>query len=306
MNFPRITAYVIVLALFGCSTASITPAPAPSAEPTEATSTGLTEASRAAVLAIVAKSSCRTFEWGHDQGQAPAGYTKGMALTYGKAVCDFKKGTKHAQLISKPFDGTFSSKADEAKRDRYDGLSYLNSLFEEVDLTNDGTDLERFRNTYLLEMGLGMQESSGRHCCGRDPGPKYTDPVEVEAGAWQTSFNSLESVRLRSAEAAAVMSGIYSDYKAGKRDCLLKDFQEGVNCNGGNWTDIGTGPGKDFQAYSKACPAFAADWATVVLRFNSGSNGHYGPILNRIVDISGECGEMLAQIESVSDCGGAK
>ena len=51
------------------------------------------------------------------------------------------------------------------------------------------TPLERLRRLFVLLLGLGMRESSGRFCEGRDRSANNTSADTAEAGLFQMSFD---------------------------------------------------------------------------------------------------------------------
>ena len=51
------------------------------------------------------------------------------------------------------------------------------------------TPVERLRRSFALLLGLGMRESSGRYCEGRDRSANNTGADTAEAGLFQMSFD---------------------------------------------------------------------------------------------------------------------
>jgi hypothetical protein len=66
-------------------------------------------------------------------------------------------------------------------KDSVDALSWYNSNFKGIGLTNEGGP-DTLRDLYLLALGLGMRESSGQYCEGRDTSATNTDSATAEAG----------------------------------------------------------------------------------------------------------------------------
>jgi hypothetical protein len=62
-----------------------------------------------------------------------------------------------------------------------------------------------------------------------------------------------------------------------------------------NW---GTGDGKEFQRLTKACPAFAAEFAAVTLR---NRRKHWGPISAKKAETLRDCDTMLRGVQSLVD-----
>jgi len=137
-----------------------------------------------------------------------------------------------------------------------------------------------------------MRESSGEHCVGRDASATNTSSDSAEAGAWQTSYDS----HTRSPE----LPKLFDKYRADTSGCLLSTFAEGVSCSASDWKNWGTGAdGLAYQKLNKECPAFAAEYAAVMLRVNGGTKGHYGPLRTKAAEIRPECDEMLHEVQKV-------
>jgi hypothetical protein len=106
-------------------------------------------------------------------------------------------------------------------------------------------------------IGLGMRESSGRYCAGRDTSEENTSADTAEAGLFQMSWNAHA--------ASPLIEQLFSDYSSNP-DGFLSIFQEGVSCTHGDYANYGDGDGAAFQQLCKSCPAFAAQAAAVGLR----------------------------------------
>jgi hypothetical protein len=79
---------------------------------------------------------------------------------------------------------------------------------------------------------------------------------------------------------------------------FVEIFKQGVRCSASDLENFGTGAGKEFQRLSKACPAFAAEFAAVGLRH---VRTHWGPINRREVELRTECDAMLRAVQTVVD-----
>ena len=55
-------------------------------------------------------------------------------------------------------------------------------------MPNDKDGIDTLRHTYALMIGLGMRESSGAFCTGRDTSQNFNQADSAEAGLFQTSF----------------------------------------------------------------------------------------------------------------------
>lgn len=94
----------------------------------------------------------------------------------------------------------------------------------------------------------------------------------AEAGLFQTS----RGVNKASPE----LKKLFDLYTSKKRDCMLPVFQGNLTCkikksHNAKCPDatsdiVGTGEGADWQRLAKVCPAFAAQYAAIVLRKSGG------------------------------------
>ena len=173
-----------------------------------------------------------------------------------------------------------------------DALAWYADEFTALGMSNNQTGLDTFRHSYTLLIGLGITESSGQHCLGRDLlGPNQTSST-AEAGAWQTSWDS------HTAHAELVQ--LFNYYRSHSTECELNTFQEGVICSPSDWKNWGTeSDGLEFQQTQKACPAFATEYAAILLRLQGGSSGHFGPLRKKTVEISPECDTLLGKIQNL-------
>jgi hypothetical protein len=235
-------------------------------------------AALAQITQIAAGSEIAGYYW-TARGPAPAGYIKGMALVYGRAYCKLKAGDSAAVLMARAnsFDGS------------RDALAWCEEKFATLGMRNDISGADTLRHLFVLLIGLGMRESSGRYCEGRDKSASNTTAETAEAGLFQTSFNA----RTGSPELPKLFAR-YSASPAG----FLEIFREGVRCTRSDLQTYGSGPGAKFQKLSKASPAFAAEFAAVGLRT---VRTHWGPINRREAEIRPECDAMLMQIQNLVD-----
>lgn len=221
------------------------------------------------IIQLAANSAIARHRW-KDRGIAPAGYIKGMALVYARVYCNLKSGNAAA---------TEMAKAVVHDPDR-DALAWYNSLFQAVDMDNSMDGADTLRHVFVLLTGLGMRESSGKFCTGRDRSAANTTADTAEAGLFQTSFNARS--------ASPLLPQLFRHYSANPSG-FIDVFREGVRCQPADLENFGTGAGADFQRLSKACPAFAAEFAAVGLRT---IRKHWGPITRREAEIRPECDEI--------------
>lgn len=260
---------------------------------------------------IARSSDCAKYNW-KNRGLAPKAYMEGVALTFARAVCQPDRDDVKvvSQARGKP----------EAKADLKDSLSWYNSNFRDLGMFNDKSGTDTLRHAYTLLIGLGMRESSGKHCCGRDMSANFSSAGTAEAGIFQTSWGS----RITS----SVLEPMFKRYQSAPSSaCFLEVFSKGVTCSGSNWKnwarmqpakdkngkevkdDDGKPvmvmvpselPGYTWQGITKKCPAFATEWAAVLLRSNGGTKGEFGPLRRKEAQIRPECDRMLSQVETLT------
>lgn len=183
------------------------------------------------------------------RGKAPLGFIKGVALAYAQELCN----------PSLAPTGTSET----------DALVYYNLQGETSVLT------------YAFLIGLGMRESSGRYCEGRDMSASNVASISAEAGMFQTSYD------------AGTATKLLPEFN---KACLLEIFKEGVNQSKCNPKNYGTGVGFEFQKKSKECPAFAVKVAADTIRKK---RKHYGPINRKEVEFRPEAVELLAEVKKI-------
>jgi hypothetical protein len=225
---------------------------------------------------LVSGSTCINTSW-NGRGKAPAGYIKGVTLSFARSFCRMKANSSLSDVMNA------ASSGNSAK----DALTYYESTFANLNISVASSGDETLRALYTLGMGLGMRESSGSYCEGwdRSAGSNRTSAA-AEAGAFQTSFDSI----VLSPE----LSVLYAQYKASPASCFLNVFKEGASC--GPQDILGTGAGAEYQAFNKSCPAFATEYAMTMLRI---SRGHYGPINRKDAQVVPACNELLQNVQNI-------
>jgi len=239
----------------------------------------------AKIKEIASKSPCSKHDW-KNRGQAPSQYVTGMGLVYAKSLC--RIGDADITIASGPI---------EASNTQKDGLAEYAKEFKNAKMAND-TPQNILRNNYVLLMGLGMRESSGKYCEGRDVSQCFVKAESAEAGLFQTSYGAH----------TPIVEYLNKQYSEGKRQCLEDDFggakitckilnSKNKNCPLVNSDITGTGPGADWQRITKRCPAFAVDYAAVVIRKNGGAKGEFNPIRKHQAEVLPACGSMFTEIQ---------
>jgi hypothetical protein len=170
-----------------------------------------------------------------------------------------------------------------------DALAHYESAFKSLSISVKTSGEGPLRALYVLGMGLGMRESSGSYCEGwdRSAGSNRSSSA-AEAGAFQTSYDSM----VLSPELAK----LYAEYKATPGRCFLDVFKQGSSCKAPQI--LGTGAGAEYQMFNISCPAFATEYAMLMLRIQ---RGHYGPINRKEAQVIPACNELLKKVQDLID-----
>lgn len=229
---------------------------------------------------ISSSSACAQYAW-KNRGRAPAGYTQGLALSYARGLCRLKFSENTPSALVNILTAPKSTNPTK------DAVTYFQSYFANLSINTDSSGAEPLRALYLLGIGLGMRESSGKYCEGwdRSAGSKRSSS-EAEAGLFQTSLDSIGT--------SLELSKLYAEYKASPNRCFQDVFKTGVTCS--SMSNLGTGAGADYQAFNKSCPAFATEYAMVMLRL---ARTHYGPINRKEAEVVPACHALLQDVQSL-------
>lgn len=228
---------------------------------------------------LAASSDIAGYSW-RDRGRAPSGYTEGMALAF---------ATSYNRLRANDPIATEMAKANTHNSDK-DALSWYAGIFSGWGMSNDQPGADTLRHLYVLLLGLGMRESSGRHCEGRDQSATNTSSDTAEAGLFQTSYNAHSC--------SSQFDALFNQANAGESPCYLDTFKQGVSCSSSEWSCYGSGNGYKFQELCKSCPTFAAETCAITLR---NLRQHYGPINRREAEVRPEADTMFHQVQSYLD-----
>lgn len=232
-----------------------------------------------AIKDIAASSDIAGYSW-KDRGHAPDGYTQGMALAF---------ATSYRRLLLNDPIAKDMAKANTHNSDK-DALSWYKGKFDEKGMDNSEAGPDTLRHLYVLMLGLGMRESSGKHCEGRDQSASNTDSNTCEAGMFQTSYNAHTC--------SSQFDALFNQASAGQSPCYIDTFKQGVSCSSSSWKCYGSGNGYEFQELCKSCPVFAAETAAITLR---NLRQHYGPINRYEAEIRTEADQMFNQVQSYLD-----
>jgi hypothetical protein len=232
------------------------------------------------IAALADNSSIAAYKW-KDRGLSPRGYIRGMAVMFGRLYCKLNVERDAASETSMADSGDAAN----------DALTWYQSEFTALGMDNSQAGVDVLRHVLVLLTGLGMRESSGRHCEGRDMAAGNTAADTAETGLFQVSYNSVS--------AHFLLSALFDQYK-GSTD--FRDvFEDGVTCSSASWTNWGTGDGCDFQELTKVCPAFAVEYAALLLRKR---RRHWGPINKKTVELRQECDELFQAVRAHIDGNG--
>jgi Putative peptidoglycan binding domain len=230
---------------------------------------------------IAAKSKVAGLRW-KDRGVAPEGYIKGMALAYATCVRKFEQGDMTTHEIAKAETGDIE----------HDALALYRGQFRKIGMDNSMTGRKVLRSVFVFLLGLGMRESSGAHCCGRDQSARNVQSDTCEAGLFQTSWN----YHVCSTDAEMLFDEYFHALKQVEPQCQIVAFEDGVDCSADEWENYGSGTGAQFQELSKICPAFAVESAAVGIR---NLRKHWGPIGRMQVQLTPEAEALFLEIDEV-------
>ncbi len=216
-----------------------------------------------------------------NRGTAPKGFLRGLALTFARSYCRMRLNNPPSPKEPGAF---ISAKASGSSSK--DVLDYYKSTFSSVGLDVNDSGWHPLLAEYTLAVGFGMQESSGKYCEGYDKAAgKNRSSSEAEAGLYQTSYNSIA--------ASKALQRLYDEYKNDSSSrCFLKDYSTGVTCK--HTASLGSGTsGLNFQKFTKQCPAFATEYALMLIRV---LRKHYGPLNTKSAQVFGECKDFFRTV----------
>jgi len=231
------------------------------------------------IFAIVASSPVPSIDW-KDRGTAPVGYCEGVALAFSTVVRKYLLDYDSAQE---------QAKANTWNQDK-DVLAYYAPQFNDLKMWNHRDGLETLRHLWVLLYGLGMRESSGNHCEGRDMSADNVTSDTAEAGLFQTSWNCHVAH-----EQMDVLFYEYQQHGAIEQG-FMDIFHEGVECDDDDWANYGGGDGAKYQSMAKLLPAFACEFTAVGLR---NARQHWGPINSYEVELRPEVDAMLSEVQAL-------
>jgi GH25 family lysozyme M1 (1,4-beta-N-acetylmuramidase) len=252
------------------------PEPEPMPEPGELPPM-FTEAQQTAIRDIASSSPIASYNW-RDRGRAPTGYTEGMAIAYAQA---------YVRLVDMEDPIAIDMAKANTHNDSKDAISWYNSNFQSLGMDNSVAGVEVLRHLFVLLTGLGMRESSGRHCEGRDMSASNTTASTAEAGLMQTSWDAHGS--------SPYFVDLYEQYEIESKQGYMSIFAQGVSCSSSSWACYGSGDGYHFQELCKYNPTFAVESAAIVLR---NLRQHYGPINRKEAELRREADDLFRAVQT--------
>ncbi|WP_407157682.1 hypothetical protein [Bradyrhizobium sp. STM 3557] len=232
----------------------------------------------AAISTIVTQSKSVKLNW-QNRGLAPRGYMKGMALVFAKVYLKLKAGDPAANEMAKANSGDM----------RTDAIAWYADIFSRYSMSNADSGIDTLRHLFVLLIGLGMRESLGKYCAGRDIAASNTSADTAQAGLFQSTFAASTT--------SPLLTELFRHYLANPAG-FAGVFADGVQCTPAELENVGNGNGERFQRLSKECPAFAVEYAAICLRQ---IRSQYPSINRREATVRPECDEMLRQVQSFVD-----
>lgn len=234
-----------------------------------------------AICAVAADSAIADYSW-RDRGRAPPGYIQGMALAFGMTVQRLRANDPAALEMAKANTGN----------DDKDALSWYNSNFQSLGMSNASDGIDTLRHLYALMLGLGMRESSGKHCEGVDQSASNHESDTAEAGLFQTSWN----IHSCSDEIDSLFDQYSPALDADLPQCYSDVFAYGVSCSQSSWKCYGSGQGYQYQAMSKSCPPFHTEVTAIGLRK---LRQHWGPINRKEAELRKDADIMFKAVQDI-------
>ncbi|MDX6188820.1 murein L,D-transpeptidase catalytic domain family protein [Flavobacterium sp. Fl-318] len=236
-----------------------------------------------AITDIVDRKDITNTDW-KNRGKAVWGYYYGMALMFAVLYKRLKNGDPLVKEMAK---------ALHSDRDR-DALKRFDTVFAGKGMKNDNGEEDRLRHLFVLMFGLGVMESNGKHCAGRDITMNFDHGDDTEAGLFQTSYNVRSVARDK-------LSQVFETYRSSNTNGFLEYFKKGFKSE--ETENYGAGDAYEFQKLSKECPAFSIEFTAIALRNVS---NHWAPVkhigdIEKGLEINSSCNELLKQVQEYVD-----
>jgi len=225
------------------------------------------------IYAMAQQSEIADFAW-PDRGIAPTGYIPGIALGFAYAV----------RLVDD--DAVIVMSQAQGHPDK-DALAWYAAEFADLGMSNKTAGPDTLRHLFVMMMGLGPRESSGRYCEGRDLTASNVQSDTCEAGLFQTSWN----IRSGSSAIGPLLPDFWNNPNG-----FLPQFKEGITATANNLNSYGSGDGMRYQFLSRFAPLFHVMVSGVGMRV---LRQHWGPINRREVTLKKEADDLLKSVQDL-------
>ena len=233
------------------------------------------------IYSLAMSSEIADYAW-PGRGLPPPGYIAGMAQAYAYAVLRYDT-----------HDPAVAVMAHAAGDPDEDALAWYASEFARYDMDNSRPGLATMRHLFVMMIGLGPRESSGRYCEGRDLSASNITSDTCEAGLFQTSWN------IKSGHPS--IGPLLDDFWTNPNG-LLPIFKDGVKAYADNLNCYGSGDGIKYQWLSRFAPLFHCLVTGVGMRV---LRAHWGPIERREVAINPDADVLLKAVQDLVEGVGA-
>jgi uncharacterized protein (TIGR02594 family) len=241
---------------------------------------GLDQDTIDAITQVAETSAIAGYNW-KDRGRAPPGYIAGIACVYGLMIKLADAGNDITDELSQADRGDANT----------DALTWYRSQFTAAGMDNSKNSIDTMRHLFVMLMGLGMRESSGRYPEGRDQSATNVQADTAEAAFAQTSWNINTCNSL-----IPPLLPEYWDNPVG----FLTTFQKGVTLKSSDLGGYGSGAGARYQFLAKFVPAFHATVTAIGMRY---LRKHWGPINRNEVEIRRDADALLKEVEVIIEGG---
>ena len=233
-----------------------------------------------AIVKIAESSAIASYNW-DDRGQAPRGWISGVAVCFAFAM-----------TLLNDEDDSVARMARAEENDDEDCLHWYRSQYKSLGMDNSEDGIDTLRHLFALILGLGMCESSGRYCEGRDTSASNTSADSAEAGCLQTSWD----IRGCDNEIPPLLS-VWMDNPNG----FLTTFQRGVSPDSNDLDNYGSGQdGTKYQFLSKFAPCFHVFVTAIGMRSLGGESGHWGPLRRYEAELKSDADDMLMEVQELT------
>jgi N-acetylmuramoyl-L-alanine amidase/Putative peptidoglycan binding domain len=230
------------------------------------------------IWTMAQQSEIADYSW-PGRGIAPPGYVPGIALCFAHAM------TRSGEAVA------VMSRAQSSPD--LDALAWYEPEFRQAGMSNKKPGLDTLRHLFVMMMGLGPRESSGKYFEGRDLSAENVASDTCEAGLFQTSWN----IKAGSSAIPPLLGEFWTNPHG-----FLNEFREGLAPTSSNLNSYGSGDGVRYQWLSRFCPLFHVLVTGVGMRT---LRQHWGPINRREVTIKREADTLLQDVQSLVDDEGA-